>query len=87
MKKVELNIFGKLINIMPAASVVTALKLDNERVELTVTSQSGHLYTQPLDVKKELNKTADEFIKEFEKQCYFAYETEKNISGTTNIND
>ncbi|MES2287584.1 MAG: hypothetical protein V4547_17955 [Bacteroidota bacterium] len=72
MEKVELNIFGKIINIMPEGQLVTLSKIDDDRVSLVAKNQYGAMSNTPIYCKRDFNKTADEFIREFEYQNYLA---------------
>lgn len=67
-----LYIFGFPINIQPDGYIVTLRKHDEEIVTLTRINQLGQIDQRPLFTVRDFDKTADEFIAEFELQNHNA---------------
>jgi hypothetical protein len=76
--KIKLDIFGKVININPESYIVTLEKISDDCVSMIYTGQGGNIKSTPIFTVKDYGKTADEFIKEFDKQNFHAYQDSKN---------
>jgi len=73
MNKVEINVCGKSINIVPTAIVVKVVKMNDKYVYLIHTGQGGQVLTKTLNVIDKFGVNADTFIDEFNKQCAVEY--------------
>jgi hypothetical protein len=82
MENVEINVFGKTINIVPTAVVVKVEKMNDKYVYLIHTGQGGQVKTNALNVIDKYGVNADDFIKEFNKQC--GDEWTKNLDENSN---
>jgi hypothetical protein len=69
MENVEINVFGKTINIVPTAVVVKVEKMNDKYVYLIHTGQGGQVVTQTINAIDKYGVNADDFIKEFNNQC------------------
>jgi hypothetical protein len=69
MENVQIDVFGKLINIVPTAVVVKVEKMNDKYVYLIFTGQGGQVTTQTINAIDKYRVTADDFIKEFNNQC------------------
>jgi hypothetical protein len=62
----QLNVFGFVINIREGCRT-TLFKKNNDTVTLTDENQKGESYSRPIFTLGYKDKTADEFIKEFDR--------------------
>ena len=69
MENVEINVFGKTINIVPMAVVVKVEKMNDKYVYLIHTGQGGQVVIQTINAIDKYGVNADDFIKEFNNQC------------------
>jgi|688.fasta_scaffold317458_3 hypothetical protein len=68
MEKINMNVLGKNISIMPNAFITKIIKINDEIVKISKINQNGCGVEYPIYVKKDFNITAEEFIKEFDKE-------------------
>jgi hypothetical protein len=72
----EIYVFGRRIDINPIGFVMeveVASKKDGDVVNIIGRSQNGSMFQTPVNVVKEYNKTPQEFILEFHRQCHQAW--------------
>lgn len=65
MTETKINIFGKEILIMPNAFITYAEKVNDNLVCIVKENQNKIIVKYPLDTKQLFDKSADEFIEEF----------------------
>lgn len=65
MNETKINVCGKDILIMPNAFITIAEKVNNNLVCIVKENQNKIIVKYPLDTMQLFNKTADEFIDEF----------------------
>lgn len=81
-----LYIFGFPINIQPDGYIVTVKKHDEEVVTLTRINQLGEITQRAIFTVRDFDKTADEFINEFNIQNYHATKHNHNYPMMFNTN-
>lgn len=69
MENIQIDVFGKLINIVPTAVVVKVEKMNDKYVYLIYTGQGGQVTTHTINAIDKYRVTADDFINEFNRLC------------------
>jgi hypothetical protein len=89
MENVQIDVFGKLINIVPTAVVVKVEKMNDKYVYLIFTGQGGQVTTQTINAIDKYRVTADDFIEEFNRLCgaEWTKTRDEDVNPTTRIID
>ncbi len=80
-----INIFGKEIKINTKAVIITVEKSTEGVVTLIANHQNGVIESAPIFTTKDYGKTADEFIREFNKVNYVATNDERGIFDCNSV--